>query len=287
MEKLGTILNRTYPLRPEEPTGATPPDPDPGAEPGTFFALDVVCHSCGDVGQVRILFDPDKGEQPRYVPCEACPRPTIQVFGERAGIPTIYRGKVFADFDGIHNMRAKQIMSAYVSHWGGTGPHAPPPFAFLVGGVKGTGKTLLACCTATELYRWHGVSASYWTVPNLLQALRDTYSQEKREDGSSAFTALLNFLKKSELVVLDDLGVENPTAWAMEQLFTIFDTRYSHRRSTIVTSNESHSTLIAQLGRITSRLSDTALSEVIRFEGPDRRLDDRVGPPWWANESAG
>ena len=246
-----------------------------------FLADGVVCHACGDAGQVRLPFE---GERPRYVPCVACPRPTLDAFGTRAGIPAIYRRKTLADFDGTANARAKQIMAAYIDRWGSTGPGAPPPFAFLVGQVKGSGKTLLACITMTELYRLHGVRGSFWTVPDLLQALRDTYSQSRREDGTTAFTALLNALRRRELLVLDDLGVEAPTAWAMEQLYTIFDSRYAAARPTIVTSNESRETLIAQLGRIASRLSDTRLSEVVRFEGPDRRLDDREGPPWWARE---
>ena len=138
-KRLGAIFDRTHLSRPAPRTDATPPSP--GVEPAPFLAEGVVCHACGDAGQVRLPYDAAKDERPRYAPCAACPRPTLDAFGTRAGIPAIYRRKTLADFDGTANARAKQIMTAYVARWGSTGPGAPPPFAFLVGQVKGTGKT--------------------------------------------------------------------------------------------------------------------------------------------------
>ena len=126
MEKLGAIFDRTHLSRSAPPTDATPPSL--GVEPVPFLADGVVCHACGDAGQVRLPFE---GERPRYVPCVACPRPTLDAFGTRAGIPAIYRRKTLADFDGTANARAKQIMAAYIDRWGSTGPRRPSTLCIL------------------------------------------------------------------------------------------------------------------------------------------------------------
>ncbi|MBK8395744.1 MAG: ATP-binding protein [Leptospiraceae bacterium] len=40
------------------------------------------------------------------------------------------------------------------------------------------------------------------------------------------------------MLVLDDFGVQKETAWAMEKIYDLIDTRYENRRLTIVTSNK-------------------------------------------------
>ena len=47
----------------------------------------------------------------------------------------------------------------------------------------------------------------------------------------------LDRLASVDLLHVDDLGAENRTDWALEQLYSIVNTRYEDERSTVVTTN--------------------------------------------------
>jgi DNA replication protein DnaC len=69
-------------------------------------------------------------------------------------------------------------------------------------------------------------------VPILLEELRRGY-QGENHDYDRRFDMFLNV----PLLVLDDLGTENPTPWVQEKLDTIIDYRLMHGLATIITSN--------------------------------------------------
>lgn len=78
------------------------------------------------------------------------------------------------------------------------------------------------------------------------------------------------------LLVLDDLGAEKATDWAVEQLTRLVDKRVSAGRPLIVTSNLSLGELSGAWGgmpgeRLVSRLAGAC--ERIEVTGTDRRLD--------------
>jgi DNA replication protein DnaC len=69
-------------------------------------------------------------------------------------------------------------------------------------------------------------------------------------------------------MVLDDLGVENPSPWAQEKLFQLLNYRYNHRLPTIITTNTDLDLLDP---RIRSRLLDENLINRVRIAAPDFR----------------
>lgn len=140
-------------------------------------------------------------------------------------------------------------------------------------GDVGTGKTLFACGIARAYLQRHGSGVDFVSSVNLLSQIRSTYGNAATE------SSVLTPYAKARVLVLDDLGKEVPSEWALERLFALIDERYSNLRPTVVTTNFSPSELIARLGSkgdeanakaIVSRLVEGAVK--LRLSGADRRL---------------
>ncbi len=65
--------------------------------------------------------------------------------------------------------------------------------------------------------------------PSILNRLTGVFAEDR-----AAFIASLD---DYSLLVIDDLGVERNTEYAMEQMFTVIDSRYRSKRPLIVTTN--------------------------------------------------
>ncbi len=122
------------------------------------------------------------------------------------------------------------------------------------------GKTHLAVAVCR---RWlaDDKPARYAYVPLLLDELRRGY-QDAANDYGSRFEMFLNI----PLLVLDDLGTENSTAWVQEKLDTIIDYRLMHDLALVVTTN----LLLTQMPeRIVSRLRRAG--SVVTISAPEYR----------------
>ena len=94
------------------------------------------------------------------------------------------------------------------------------------------GKTHLAIAVCRRWLR-RGVPARYAYVPVLLDELRRGF----REGGDRSYESRWELFKEVPLLVLDDLGTENRTAWVQERLDTIIDYRLMHGKALVVTTN--------------------------------------------------
>ena len=94
------------------------------------------------------------------------------------------------------------------------------------------GKTHLAIAICRS-WLGKGKSAKYAFVPLLLDELRAGFQM----DGDESFNSRFMFYQRVGLLVLDDLGAEVRTAWAVEKLETIIDYRYINQLPTVVTTN--------------------------------------------------
>lgn len=65
--------------------------------------------------------------------------------------------------------------------------------------------------------------------PSILNRLTDVFAEDR-----AAFIASPD---DYSLLVIDDLGVERSTEYAMEQMFTVIDSRYRSKKPLIVTTN--------------------------------------------------
>lgn len=147
-------------------------------------------------------------------------------------------------------------------------------------GRPGRGKTYAAACAvrlemerrgyglgATDLRSERRLPARIVSTASLLSEERDGYDGGRKGAVERASAV--------GLLVLDDMGVEKATDWAVEQLTKLVDARVNAGLPTIVTSNLSLGQLAEQWGgisgeRLVSRLAGAC--ERIEVTGVDRRL---------------
>ena len=153
-------------------------------------------------------------------------------------------------------------------------------------GKRDTGKTHLAIGICR---RWltRGKAAKYILVPQMLDDLREGYGQDRRREvsyrraqeaglsgdwGELPYEAQMRMLKDVDLLVLDDLGAQVPTPWAMEKIMMIIDYRYINGLSLVVTTNKPLNKLPGDAeGRIGSRLLRFQASKIITLDSDEYR----------------
>ena len=168
-----------------------------------------------------------------------------------------FRDKTFATFDdSLPGMReALEVARRY----------AEDPHGWLVlSGGYGVGKTHLAAAIAHERLA-SGQSVFFRIVPDLLDHLRAAFAPSSE----TPYDELFDKVREAGVLVLDDLGAENATAWATEKLFQIINYRYNYRMPTVVTTNNR---LLSHMDeRIRSRLSDRSFVRNVAIESGDYR----------------
>jgi len=100
-------------------------------------------------------------------------------------------------------------------------------------GETGRGKTHLAIGMAIHEILERQLPAQYWQVEEFLDALRFSFSTKSGERCQK----ILNQARLIKLLVLDDLGAQQTTEWAMAKLDAVIDYRYIHNMRTIFTTN--------------------------------------------------
>lgn len=102
---------------------------------------------------------------------------------------------------------------------------------FMVGGY-GTGKTHLAAAIANQLMQG-GTPVICMTMIDLLARIRETYDKS----GAGTEAQVMRLYADVPLLIIDDLGSEQPTEWGSTTIFSIVNARYEAYMPTIVTSN--------------------------------------------------
>ena len=97
----------------------------------------------------------------------------------------------------------------------------------LITGPTGCGKTYLGCVLATQACR-HGLSVRYFRTSRLLESLSIAH-------GDGRFTKLIAQLAKTDLLILDDWGLEKMTLSQRNDLLEIMEDRHG-LKSTLITS---------------------------------------------------
>ena len=131
-------------------------------------------------------------------------------------------------------------------------------------GDTGVGKTHLAVAIANTRMD-AGNSVFFAFVPELLDYFRYTFDPQSRVTMES----ILEEVKTTPLLILDDLGKEHNSPWANEKLYQIFVHRHNHRLPTVITSMLDFT---EQSGPIASRIRDASLGQLIRIDAPDYRI---------------
>lgn len=113
-------------------------------------------------------------------------------------------------------------------------------------GPKGTGKTHLAAAIANQLMQ-EGTAVICMTMIDLLDRIKKTYEQSSQNDWESSESTLLNTYKTVPLLIIDDMGKEPATEWAVSKIYAIINARYEAYLPTIITTNYTDSELVKRL----------------------------------------
>ena len=134
----------------------------------------------------------------------------------------------------------------------------------LLFGDVGTGKSFFAACIANALLEQD--------IPVLMTSFPKILNSGWSFDDRAYF---LSRLRDYDLLILDDLGAERDNGYALEQIYSVVDTRYRNNKPLIVTTNLKLAELknppdVAH-GRIYSRILERCAP--VLFKGKDFRQD--------------
>lgn len=192
----------------------------------------------------------------------------------RACIPDEFVGKTLKSFKETNAQLHEAIRQArlYVANFEKV---ADKGVGFCLYGQCGTGKTMMACAILQELLgKVQGLYVPMWDV---LRAIR-------KADAFKADTADYDALVKAPLLVIDEIGVQNGSAFEESQLMSLLDVRYSKHLPTIYVTNllpdvkpdtqESNpNTLKAKLGeRIFNRIYGSSVFLYFKGESQRKRI---------------
>lgn len=99
--------------------------------------------------------------------------------------------------------------------------------------TKGTGKTMLACCIANELFKRYRTSVLFTTTSELLNNFKATFNKKSDMD----YNQVLELYKNVDVLVIDDIGTEKNSNWVASTLLDIIGHRVNFKKVTIYTSN--------------------------------------------------
>jgi DNA replication protein DnaC len=174
------------------------------------------------------------------------------------GVGKRYQAYSFDNFNG--GEKIKTVLQNFVKQ----------PFDVVLMGGPGCGKTHLAVATLREVVKAGKIrdtqsGAQFITAPELLMEIRRTYNSKEGKDESEIVSRYAGY----NLLILDDIGAEQVTDWAVTMLYLIIDKRYRNMAPTIITTNLSLQEAEERLSmRIASRMSDM---RVVNIKLPDHR----------------
>ena len=129
----------------------------------------------------------------------------------------------FANDTGINPEMQKA--HSYVEHWPEMKATAT---GLLLWGNVGTGKSFFAGCIANALLD-QGVPVLMTNFSRILNALTGMFSDDRNK--------YIDSLNHYSLLIIDDLGMERSTEYALEQVFNVIDARLRSNLPLIVTTN--------------------------------------------------
>ncbi len=195
-----------------------------------------VCPECGGRGWV---VEPD-GRAGRARRCGCLGHDAVERLLSEAGIPPLYSRCTLANFQtaGATAGERDQLVRAltrcqrYVDEFlKEDGRFSSEGLLFV--GQPGVGKTHLATAVLSELVRRYRVRGRFVDFTDLLHRIQSTFDPSSEESKHE----VLDPLTDCELLVLDELGAQQPTEWVRNTLYLVLNSRYTRQLPTLFTTN--------------------------------------------------
>jgi DNA replication protein DnaC len=266
-ERIDKTLKRIAAATSKESSPTSSSTDEPTDREKTGLLGDPECPHCGGLGYLRADVPVDDPQFGKIVTC-TCRQAQVsqQVHRRLFSLSNLDQlsDLTFENFEprgriGIGKFQADSIELAY---------NQARQFAqtlqgwLFLEGTFGCGKTHLASAVANFAVEL-GVPTIFITVPDLLDNLRFTWA-----GSDSTYESRFDQLRKVQLLIMDDFGTQNATAWAQEKLFQIINYRYTNQLPMVITTNNSLNEIEE---RIRSRLRDPELVTRVKIQAPDHR----------------
>jgi len=226
-----------------------------------------VCPICGGLGYLRADLPLDHPDFGQLFPCRCKLAEIEQRRLERLRVQSNMGHFAHLTFDtfrpeahGLSPDKALSLREAYLA----AQQFAEAPQGWLTFlGVYGCGKTHLAAAIANRLLE-RGHAVLFVVVPDLLDYLRASFAP----GSPGSYDERFDEVRSAPILILDDLGTQSSTPWALEKLFQIFNHRYNARLPTVITSNQKLEEIDL---RIRSRMVDPGLGRILAIRAHDFR----------------
>lgn len=141
----------------------------------------------------------------------------------------------------------------------------------LLYGSVGTGKTVAAACIANAVLEkeMSVIMTSFTTLLSEIQALSSYHVGDTEAD-------YIDRMNNAALWVIDDLGAERNTTYALEKVYMIVDSRYRTGKSTVYTTNMTLDEIMNTNDIRYKRIYDRILEQCypVFFNGPSWRMKE-------------
>ena len=133
----------------------------------------------------------------------------------------------------------------------------------LLWGDVGTGKTFFAGCIANALLD-KGIPVLMTNFARILNTLAGMHSEDRNP--------FIDSMNRYILLIIDDLGMERNSEFALEQVFHVIDSRYRSRKPLIVTTNLTLTELNAPTDTAHRRIYDRILERCVPIRINNRNI---------------
>ena len=148
-------------------------------------------------------------------------------------------------------------------------------FGLFLCGAAGTGKTMYAAAILMELKRRSYMDYDGGYIQGAFVNVSDLLAEIKAGFETNQSTDVVQKYSQADVLILDDLGQQKATEWAIDTLGMIINNRYEHLRPIIITSNADLQYIAKWCGddRMPSRISE--MCQIVHFTNKDYRISQK------------